>query len=169
MAPVSWLCHLAVLAALALALLAACEDTSTVYLPERSAAASHARCAASSTRNLTARFVTAFNEGDLKTLDRLVSPAPAFLWYSVSSSPGRRVGGEASDRGSLRDYLTSRHRAGERLRLTRFRFNGNSQGYAHFEFSVTRSANDLKPLLVEGKGASDCSLDPPSIAVWSIG
>lgn len=117
-----------VFAAVALVLFAACEDTSTFYPPKRSAAASRASCPASSVRSLTLRFVSAFNQGDLKMLDRLVSPEPAFWWYSVSSSPGRRVRGESSDRGSLLDYFASRHRAGERLRLTRFRFNGNSRG-----------------------------------------
>jgi hypothetical protein len=52
--------------------------------------------------------------------------------------------------------------------LKRFRFNGKEGGYGHFAFAVTCLGNDLNTQTVDGKGAVDCTLDPPSIAVWSI-
>ena len=80
-----------------------------------------------------------------------------------------RLGPAAYNRSTLIPYFRSRHRAGERLRLVRFRGNGNSNGYAHFGFAIERRARALRPTVYEGKGAAICAASGDTISVWSIG
>jgi hypothetical protein len=75
----------------------------------------------------------------------------------------------AFDRAGLPRYVERRHGRAERQRLVRFRFNGKRGGFAHFDFSVVRSARDHPPKRVTGKGAVSCALAEPLIAVWSLG
>jgi len=127
------------------------------------------RCPRSETEQIVASFVSAFNRGDLAALDRHIATEPSFQWFSVSTGPGRRVREEANNRSSLAAYFASRHRVAERLELKRFRFNNRTFGSGGFTFGATRTANDLNTGTVRGKGAVGCTLDPPSIVVWSMG
>jgi hypothetical protein len=126
-------------------------------------------CSRAGVEELVRGVLGAFNRGDVRTFDRLVAEKPAFKWFSVSGSPGRRIRSAAFDRATLPRYVSSRHRRGERQRLFRFRFNGRSAVHAHFDFSVVRSARDHRAKRVTGKGAVDCTLTPPRVAVWSLG
>jgi hypothetical protein len=126
-------------------------------------------CARVGVEQLVRAVIGAFNRGDVVTFDRLVAEEPAFQWFSVSGAPGRRVRAAAFDRTTLLRYVVSRHRRGERQRLFRFRFTGRGAVHAHFDFSVVRTARDHPAERVTGKGAVDCTLVAPSIAVWSLG
>jgi hypothetical protein len=126
-------------------------------------------CSGAGVEQLVRGVLGAFNRGDIPTFDSLVAGKPAFKWFSVSSRVGRRVQSAAFDRTSLPRYVSLRHRRGERQPLVRFSFNGRSAVHAHFDFSVIRSARDYAPKRVTGKGAVDCTLTPPRIAVWSLG
>jgi hypothetical protein len=126
-------------------------------------------CSRAGVEELVRGVMGAFNRGDVLAFDRLVAEEPAFQWFSVSGAPGRRIRAAAFDRTTLLRYVSSRHRRGERQRLFRFRFNGRGAVHAHFDFSVVRSASDHPAERVTGKGAVDCTLRAPSIAVWSLG
>jgi hypothetical protein len=76
------------------------------------------------------------------------------------------------DRATTLRYFRARHRQRESLRLTRFKFNGVSGGFGHFEYSLTRRARDLAdgaPERYHGKGAASCTGFTPRLAVWSMG
>lgn len=126
-------------------------------------------CSRARVEQLVRGVLGAFNRGDVRTFDSLVADEPAFQWFSVSGAPGRRIRAAAFDRTSLLRYVSSRHRRGERQRLFRFRFNGRGAVHAHFDFSVVRTARDHPAERVVGKGAIDCTLRPPRVAVWSLG
>src|SRR4051794_9889025 len=44
--------------------------------------------------HLASTVIAAFNRGDIRTLNRIVAPEPAFEWFSTRN----RLGGEAKDR-----------------------------------------------------------------------
>lgn len=136
---------------------------------ELDAVAPKGLCSRAGVEALVRGVLGAFNRGDTLTFNSLIAQRPAFKWFSVSGAPGRRVRSAAFDRAGLPRYVSSRHRRGERQRLVRFSFNGRSVVHAHFDFSVVRSARDHPPKRVTGKGAVDCTLTPPRIAVWSLG
>ncbi len=125
-------------------------------------------CAAGEARAVVVRFVAAFNARDIPSLDRVFAPAESFNWYSTGV-PGRRLGSAAHDRSTLIAYFRARHRQGEKLRLIRFQSNGNSNGYAHFQFLLERRARTLRPTVYEGKGAAICAASGDAISVWSMG
>ena len=127
-------------------------------------------CAAGEVETLVVRFVAAFNSGDLSRLDALFAQEPEFEWYSTDA-PGARSTSLAYDRPSLVPYFAGRHALGERLTLRSFRFNGNSTTpYGNFEYSLTRSAEDLEPTLYDGKGAAFCYRNRSDVIfVWSMG
>ena len=125
-------------------------------------------CASGESRALVVRFVAAFNARNLPALDRIFAPAKSFNWYSTGA-PGTRLGPAAYDRSTLMAYFKARHRQGEKLRLVRFRGNGNSNGYAHFQFFIERRARTLAPTTYEGKGAAICAASGDTISVWSVG
>jgi len=125
-------------------------------------------CAAGEARQVVQRFVRAFNARDLPTLDRVFSPAASFNWFSTGR-PGPRFGPAAYDRSTLLPYFRARHRAGEHLRLVRFRGGGNANGYSHFQFFIERRARALLPTVYEGKGAAICAASGDTISVWSVG
>jgi hypothetical protein len=129
--------------------------------------ASRTKCTEQEVRSVVARFVVNFNDGDLRQVNRLFSPAGLFKWYSVSG-PAGRLEDASLDRATLIPYLASRHRQGERLTLRSFQWKGYGLGYGQFLYSLTRSALDLQAESYFGKGAVLC-LHPRTIAVWSMG
>lgn len=128
-------------------------------------------CSGDSVKRLVRRLVGAINRGDLHLVDELVAKGSAFKWYAVAGAPGRRLRAAALNRKTLLPYLAVRHRRGERLRLIHLRFQGVSEAgaYGNFNFDLVRSARDYPAKLVPGKGAADCKLRPPRVAVWVIG
>jgi hypothetical protein len=125
-------------------------------------------CAPGDTRGVVERFVRAFNAGSIPTLDRVFAPANSFNWYSTGR-PGVRVGPAAYDRSTLMPYFRARLRQSERLRLVRFKGNGNSNRYGHFEFLIERRSRELRPTVFQGKGAAICAASGDTISVWSVG
>jgi hypothetical protein len=120
-------------------------------------------------------FARAWTRGDAAAVERLVAPEPQYRWLSVGS-PGNRAGARAYDRRSLRTYIAARRAQHDRLRISRFRFNGSDvregDGYGHFEFAAIRSSDDWPAgldHLRSGKGAIVCTLSRPMLAVWSLG
>ena len=127
-----------------------------------------ANCNAAETRELVQRFINSFDRGDIRQLDQLVAGTNLFQWYSTDA-PGQRIDPEARDRNSLIAYFEKRHEKHERLVLQSFSFNGISSGFGHFQFELSRSADDgLPPTAYVGKGAVDCSSPRPTLAVWSM-
>ena len=125
-------------------------------------------CLAGESRRVVARFVAAFNGRDLPALDRVFAPEASFNWYSTGA-PGVRLNAAAHDRSTLIPYFRARHRQGEKLRLVSFRGNGNSNGYAHFQFRLERRTRALVPTVYQGKGAAICAASGDTISVWSVG
>jgi hypothetical protein len=136
--------------------------------PKTNSDAGPAPCRSNQVNRLVSDFFEAFNAGKLTELDRLFANEPQFQWYSTDA-PGERLQGEASDRSTLVAYFNARHNSGEHLTLRRFQFNGSDQGYGHFEYQLTRSANSLAQTRYEGKGAALCKATGSVIAVWSMG
>jgi hypothetical protein len=126
-------------------------------------------CTAAEVETLIRRFIDAFNTGDLRALNAVFAREPQFEWYSTDA-PGERLHAAASDRSSLLPYFAGRHALSERLTLRSFKFNGNGSGYGNFEYSLTRSAEDLRPTPYHGKGASFCYRNKSdAIFIWSMG
>jgi hypothetical protein len=125
------------------------------------------QCTAQEVRSVVARFIVNFNDGDLRRVNRLFSPAGLFKWYSVSGPEGR-IDPVARDRSALISYFANRHRHGERLILRSFQYKGYGLGLSDFLYSLTRSARDLPATSYFGKGAVLC-LHPRTISVWSMG
>jgi hypothetical protein len=126
-------------------------------------------CANEEVQGLVERFVRAFANGNLQALDEIFADEPDFEWYSTAA-PGERLLPLAGDRASLVPYFRQRHEVGERLTINSFRFTGNtvrSRPYGNFEYSLTRSANDLAPTAYAGKGAAICYRDRSDLLiVW---
>jgi len=119
-------------------------------------------------RQHVARFITAFNRGEVKTLDRLFARGTWWRWFAVGTAPGRRIQGAAYNRKTLVKYFRTRHGKHERLQLQYLQYNGLSAGYGHFQFQVLRKADDMAtPVLYIGKGAMSCFTG--NFAVWSMG
>lgn len=142
---------------------------SALALAAGTTAASRVRrdCAPTEARTTFDRFIRAFNRGDDVALDRLIAPAPSFVWFSVSGA-GRRLGDRSKDRSTLARYFATRHALRDRLRDVTFSGGGNANGYAHVGFLLTRSADDELPSRYEGKGAVICDDGGDTIAVWSM-
>ena len=127
-------------------------------------------CSAREVRAFVARFIRAFNAGDLATLD-VIFARDWFQWFS-SGAPGVRLRAEAFRRDTLLAYFARRHALHDRLRLLDLNFNGNAGGHGHFDYLLRRSADDHEngaPFLVRGKGAIACTVRPRALAVWSMG
>lgn len=128
-------------------------------------------CTGGEVEELTTRFIDALNAGNLEELDDIFAQEPDFEWYATAA-PGERLLPLASDRASLIPYFQQRHDIGERLTRDSFRFNGNtpaSRPYGNFEYTLTRSANDLPPTAFTGKGAALCYRDRSDlIFVWAM-
>lgn len=130
-------------------------------------------CTADEVETLTRRFISSFNAGALGELDELFAQEPEFEWYSTDA-PGERFTPTANDRTSLVSYFRDRHALSERLELGSFTFNGNTprtlRPYANFQYTLTRSADDLAPNPYGGKGASFCYRKRSDVIfVWSMG
>jgi len=130
----------------------------------------HKACAAVEVRGLVQRFVTSFIRGDLPRLGAVFQQERGFEWYSTHGT-GERLRARATHRRSLVTYFVARHRRGEGLEVTRFRFNGpNGVAYGNFEFTLVRRASDLDPARYDGKGATRCFSNAPDVIfVWSMG
>ena len=125
-------------------------------------------CAPGEVRTTFDAFVRAFNTGDAAAVDRLIAPPPSFVWFSVGGA-GRRLGDRSKDRSTLARYFAARHVLRDRWRDITFSGGGNANGYGHFGFRLTRSADDELPSRYEGKGAVICADGGDTIAVWSMG
>lgn len=135
-------------------------------------ASAAARCDVATSRVTLAAFVTAYNRGELKRLDRLFS-RERFAWYS-SPEPGARLREAAEKRETLARYFRQRHLREDRLKLLVLRFNGydSRRELGHFELKGQRRAADFRGgrwFDLGGKGALDCSKAPVTIAVMSLG
>jgi hypothetical protein len=139
-------------------------------VPASQASSNPLLCTASETRKLVTAFIRAFNRGDARTLNRLWARRPDFRWYTAFQSEPR-VRHSVFVRDRLVPYFTRRHQQGERLRIVRLRFNGNSGLHGHFEYRIQRTAPDLTSTqtLYDGKGAVVCFPKPRALAVWSMG
>ena len=127
-----------------------------------------ADCAPGEARRVVERYVSAFNARNIPALDRVFATADAFNWFSTGA-PGARLGAAAHNRSTLIAYFKARQQQGERLRLVRFQGNGNSNGYANFQFRLERRARGLAPTVYQGKGAAICAASGDTISVWSVG
>jgi hypothetical protein len=127
-------------------------------------------CDERGTRALVDRFITAFNRGDVKRLDRLFTRGMWWRWYAVGTAPGKRIQKAAFNRNTLVKYFRARHKQHERLELLSFQYNGRSNGYAHFQYELLRRADDMAaplPRTYVGKGAMSCWTG--RLAVWGMG
>jgi hypothetical protein len=138
-------------------------------IPASPSAATGESCDERGTRELVTRFISAFNRGDVKTLDRLFARGTGWQWYAVGTAPGKRIQAAAYNRGTLVKYFRARHRQRERLVLVSFQYNGWSSGYAHFEYQLLRRAADMRkpvPRTYAGRGAVSCWAG--RLAIWSM-
>jgi hypothetical protein len=127
-------------------------------------------CTAAETRSAVSAFVRAFNRGDNPRLNRVWARRGDFQWYTtVQREP--RIAHAVFSRARLLPYFAARHRQRERLAVVRFRFNGTSGGYGHFEYRLECEALDLNAenRVYDGKGAVTCARRPAALAVWSMG
>lgn len=130
------------------------------------------RCDVASLKTTLAAFVSAYNRGDYRLLDRLFS-RERFVWY-YAIGPDRDLRGAKQNRDTLIPYFRARHRSGDRLEISSFRFNGyeRERGWGHFQFEGRRRADDVRggewrPMT--SKGALDCSKPPAGIALLLVG
>jgi hypothetical protein len=125
-------------------------------------------CTPAQTRALIVRFTNAVNRGDTRTLNTVWDSKAWFKWFSVSSPPDARTNADAFNRATLIPYFVKRHAAHERWVLTSVKINGRSNGYQNFEYTLTRSADDLpgSPAAYSGKGASSCVTG--RLDVWAM-
>jgi hypothetical protein len=131
-----------------------------------------ARCDVVSARKTLAAFVRAYNRGDYRGLDRVFS-RERFVWY-FATGPDRRLRGAKQNRETLIPYFRARHRSGERLEITSYRFNGyeRERDYGHVQFEGRRRADDIRGgewIPMSGKSALDCSKPPITFAVLLVG
>ena len=133
--------------------------------------------------NLVISFVDAFNRGDQAVLSQVffLSEAPSppdyadgaydlWSWYTVGEiEPGGRIvnGFVTYDQGDLLDYLATRHKQGERLRLLKLSLTQTGllgeEDNVGFIYVLNRNASDLDPdlggkaHLASGQGAINCT------------
>lgn len=125
-------------------------------------------CTGGSVETVVTGFIEAFNTGNENSMQQLFSQAgQGFFWYSTDS-PGQRFGPAADDRSSLTAYFMQRHAAHESLHLSSFKFNGNNTSMGDFEYTLTRTADDLPATPYVGKGSVRCTVKPHTIGTWSM-
>jgi hypothetical protein len=125
-------------------------------------------CRAAPTKAVVTRFVSAFNRGDLRTVDHLFGAIGVFRWYSTTA-PGERRGRAAYNRQTLVSYLRGRVRAGEWLRLLSFRFTADApRSLGQMSGTLSRSARGYPARTFAYKGSADCSGGDPVLVVWSM-
>jgi hypothetical protein len=126
------------------------------------------RACGTTAHRLVVRYVEAYNKGDMRRLDRLFAPEPAFQWYSAPAPD--RFSPTAEDRTTLIPYFAARHAAGDRLRLKRFKYNGRraTDDTGHFEMTLRRrTAAGARWRAGLAKGAVACARR--QIIVTSLG
>ena len=127
-------------------------------------------CDERGSRELVARFIRAFNAGNVKQLDAVFARGMSWRWYAVGSAPGRRVQVAAYNRTTLIKYFRARHKQRERLVLRSFQYSGWSNGFSNFHYELTRIADDMRPRVARtyvGKGSVSCFAG--KLALWSMG
>jgi hypothetical protein len=130
-----------------------------------------ARCDVASLRTTLAGFARAYNRGNYRRLDRLFS-RERFIWYTASG-PDRHLRGSKGNRETLIPYFRARHRSGDRLEISSYRFNGydRQRDLGHFELAGRRRADDIRDgewVPMAGKGALDCSKPTVTLAVLLV-
>lgn len=124
-------------------------------------------CGEAKARDTLDHFVTAFNNGDVGQLDKLISSS-SFAWWSTDA-PGARTDPGDRDRSTLIAYFADRHRHRDHLEVKTFRYNGRTASIDNFEFVVLRSADDLSsPTRFGGKGGIACFYADGGIAAWAM-
>jgi hypothetical protein len=130
---------------------------------------STAACTPAATRVTLHRFVADIDRGEASAAAQLFAPEPLFQWYSTRA-PGRRLGAQAYDRGTLASYFKARVRAHEHLRLTKLdaRYDAGRH-IVNFSGKLVRTADGLQSNAPHWfKGAAACMQFGPSIIVWSM-
>jgi hypothetical protein len=130
------------------------------------------RCDVAAFRSMLTSFVRAYNEGDVRRLDRLFA-REHFVWYSAIG-PSRHLRGSKQNRGTLMPYFRQRHRRDDRVKRLTYRFTGydSARNLGHFELRGKRRADDMQDgrwLRMTAKGALDCTKPPVTIAVMMVG
>jgi hypothetical protein len=135
------------------------------------------------TRAMTAasvlEFVTAFNAGDRRRLNRVFADAPMFKWYSVTRSPPHDHF-VAHSKAALLPYFAERRARNEGQAITHFRYGGTSRTpvgnraylVGNFTYRLLRWADDIgagRPEMYVGKGVVSCTSRGARLMVWSIG
>jgi hypothetical protein len=142
------------------------------------------QCGVRRTASRALAFEDAFNRGDEKALDSLVADTDHFQWYSVTDwgartkrgfgAEGRTSALEVSppdQRPALLRYFATRHRRGERMRLTEIQmtripphgwFPSIAQDVAGITFTLRRDGPDFGALggdnrVGGGKAGLGCS------------
>jgi hypothetical protein len=131
-----------------------------------------ARCDVATARRTLAAFVRAYNRGDYRRLDRLFS-RERFVWY-YALGPDRRLRGAKQNRETLLPYFRARHRRGDRLEISSFRFNGyeRERDYGNFQFEGRRRADDIANgewVPMTAKSELDCSKPGVTFALLLVG
>jgi hypothetical protein len=118
-----------------------------------------ARCSPTVAKRLASSLVAAFDRGDVRGVDRIVAPEPAFVWFSAGGATrsARRLGDASKVRSTLAGYVRRRHRQHDRwvaVSLSPLR--------------IRRSADDLETHTGNGKFDTICDGAHAWINVWSI-
>jgi hypothetical protein len=125
-------------------------------------------CTAKATIALVETFAADFRNGKISPIEGLWAPAPRFQWYSTRA-PGARIGASAYERSTLMHYFRARARLHERLRIVQLRARLDPErGIVNFSGKLVRSADDLRPALLDFKGAAECLSSRPMLIVWSM-
>jgi hypothetical protein len=128
---------------------------------------SSARCPATTQVQLVRSLVAAFNAGNVRAVNRLVAPEPAFQWFSAIGPDGR-ADKDAMNRATLGTYIRKRHRHHDHLTLVRFG-SIDDQGRIDLTLLLRRHADDYRPVnLLRAKQDTRCSAGRASLIVWSM-
>jgi hypothetical protein len=153
------------------ALLVPCTGAAdAVSSPSRDASGgSPATCTADATKALVRTFVSNYNRGRVRVINRLWAPEPRFQWFSTGK-PGERIAPQAYSRASLAAYFRKRVRKHERLQLTELAAGYDAARHIlHFGGMLVRSGDDMGDRAPQHfKGAADCVSRRPSLIVWSM-
>lgn len=131
-----------------------------VYMPAEAAS-----CGSNDVKALMRSFARAYNDGDLRKLDRLFPKGERFRSYDVH--PTERVDGH--DRSTLIDYFEERHSFKDAMSLSRVRAGRYDNGNRGFGFSLEldRTSDELAPF-AQGhftvKGSATCD----GIYFWNM-
>jgi hypothetical protein len=140
---------------------------------------SPALCTRGKTAASVLEFVTAFNAGDRRRLQRVFADAPMFKWYSVTrAQPLDHF--VARSKAVLLPYFAERHARNEGQAIMHFRYGGISRTpvgnrtylVGNFTYRLLRWADDIgegRPELYVGKGVVRCTSRGARLMVWSMG